>query len=111
MTEDLTKLKCEDLPKGSPALTPGEIEAYSRQLADGWQATGDRLSRRFAVKGYPAAHMLANAAAFLAEREGHHPDICFGWGWCEVTWWTHTVGGLSINDFNCAAKLDALVTG
>ncbi len=63
------------------------------------------------MKGYAPAHMLANAAAFLAEREGHHPDISFGWGWCEVTFWTHTVGGLSDNDFICAAKLDALVTG
>ena len=111
MAEDLTTLKCTDLPKGSPALTPAEIEAYGRQLHSGWIAAGDRLSRRFEVKGYPAAHMLANAAAFLAEREGHHPDICFGWGWCEVTWWTHTVGGLSVNDFICAAKLDALVAG
>jgi len=111
MTEDLTKLICKDLPKGTPALTPGEIEADLGQLHPDWQAVGDRLTRRFAVKGYPAAHMLANAAAFLAEREGHHPDISFGWGWCEVTWWTHTVGGLSVNDFICAAKLDALVAG
>lgn len=111
MELDLTTLRCEDLPKGSPSLTPEQIEDLGRQLAADWQATGDRLSRRFKVEGYPAAHMLANAAAFLAEREGHHPDICFGWGWCEVTWWTHTVGGLSMNDFICAAKLDALVTG
>ena len=111
MTDDLTKLACRDLPPGSPALTPADIDRLSRQLDPGWQSTGERLVRRFAVKGYPAAHMLANAAAFLAEREGHHPEICFGWGWCEVTWWTHTVGGLSMNDFICAAKLDALVTG
>ncbi|MCB1339067.1 MAG: 4a-hydroxytetrahydrobiopterin dehydratase [Maritimibacter sp.] len=111
MTQDLTKAACHDLPKGSPALTEAEIEDFARQLHPDWRAGGDRLSRRFEVKGYPAAHMLANAAAFLAEREGHHPDIAFGWGWCEVTWWTHTVGGLSINDFICAAKLDALVTG
>ena len=111
MELDLTTLKCEDFPKGTPALTADTIEDLSRQLADDWKAEGDRLSRRFKFDGYPAAHMLANAAAFLAEREGHHPDICFGWGWCEVTWWTHTVGGLSMNDFICAAKLDALVTG
>lgn len=111
MTQDLTKTACRDLPKGSPALAPAEIEDFSRQLHPDWRAAGDRLTRRFEVKGYAAAHMLANAAAFLAEREGHHPDISFGWGWCEVTWWTHTVGGLSLNDFVCAAKLDALVAG
>lgn len=111
MELDLTTLKCEDLPKGTPSLTEDQIEDLSRRLDDDWRAEGQRLSRKFKVKGYAPAHMLANAAAFLAEREGHHPDIAFGWGWCEVTWWTHTVGGLSMNDFICAAKLDALVTG
>lgn len=111
MTKDLTKLPCEDLPAGSPPLAAETVADLLAALHPDWTATGDRLSRRFTVKGYPAAHMLANAAAFLAEREGHHPDIAFGWGWCEVTWWTHTVGGLSMNDFICAAKLDALVAG
>lgn len=111
MTEDLTKLACTDMPAGTPPLTADELAAYRRHLHPDWQVVGDRLRRRYEVKGYPAAHMLANAAAFLAEREGHHPDIAFGWGWCEVTWWTHSVGGLSMNDVICAAKLDALVTG
>ena len=111
MTQELTRLRCEDLPKGSPALDAAAIAELMPALHEDWRAADDRLSRRFTVKGYPQAHMLANAAAFLSEREGHHPDICFGWGWCEVTWWTHTVGGLSMNDFICAAKPDALVTG
>lgn len=108
---DLTRRQCSDLPKGTPALAPDAVARYLDQLDDGWQVQGEKLTRRFEVKGYAPAHMLANAAAFLAEREGHHPDICFGWGWCEVTFWTHTVGGLSDNDFICAAKLDALVEG
>ncbi len=111
MSRDLTKTACVDLPEGSPALDAAAIAELLAELHPDWSASNGRLSRRFALKGYPAAHMLANAAAFLAEREGHHPDIAFGWGWCEVTWWTHTVGGLSMNDFICAAKLDVLVTG
>ncbi|GKY87868.1 4a-hydroxytetrahydrobiopterin dehydratase [Sinisalibacter aestuarii] len=111
MSDDLTKRQCRDLPKGSPALGAGEIAALMPRLDPGWHAGGGKLTRRFEVKGYAPAHMLANATAFLAEREGHHPDISFGWGWCEVTFWTHTVGGLSENDFICAAKLDALVAG
>jgi len=113
MTEDLTRRRCRDLPKGTPGLDAAAVAALKAQLDPDWQVlptpAGERLTRRFAVKGYPPAVMLANAAAFLAEREGHHPDIGFGWGWVEVTFWTHTVGGLSDNDFICAAKLDAWV--
>jgi 4a-hydroxytetrahydrobiopterin dehydratase len=109
MTEDLTTKRCTDLPKGTPALTGAEVAVLLARLHGDWQAAGGKLSRRFAVKGYPPAVMLANAAALLAEREGHHPDVSFGWGWVEVSFWTHTVGGLSENDFICAAKLDAMV--
>jgi len=111
MTQDLRSRDCRDLPKGSPALNPDECARLLAQLDPHWQVIDAKLIRRFEVKGYPPALMLANAAAFLAEREGHHPDVSFGWGWCEVSFWTHTVGGLSENDFICAAKLDAIVAG
>lgn len=111
MTEELIERACRDLPKGTPALDEAAIARLMPELDPAWTVDDGTLSRRFKVKGYAPAHMLANAAAFLAEREGHHPDIAFGWGWCEVTFSTHTVGGLSDNDFICAAKLDALVTG
>lgn len=111
MTDALTSRTCRDLPKGTPALDGAQVAAYLAALHPDWRAEGGRLTRRFEVKGYPPVLMLANAAAFLAEREGHHPDIGFGWGWCTVTFWTHTVGGLSENDFICAAKLDEMVAG
>jgi 4a-hydroxytetrahydrobiopterin dehydratase len=111
MIDKLTERACRDLPKGAPALDAESIAEMMPQLDPAWSVDDGTLTRRFVVKGYPPAHMLANAAAFLAEREGHHPDIAFGWGWCEVTFSTHSVGGLSENDFICAAKLDALVTG
>lgn len=111
MKEQLTQAHCADLPKGSPPLSPTETAQLMAQLHPDWRCDGGRLTRRFTLKGYAPALMLANAAGFLAERENHHPDIGFGWGWCEVTWWTHTVNGLSRNDFICAAKLDALVAG
>jgi len=107
----LTEMRCKDLPQGSPALDPEAVAELLADLHPDWTVAHSRLTRAFAVEGYPPAHMLANAIAFLAEREGHHPDVSFGWGWCEATWWTHSVGGLSINDFICAAKLDALVAG
>lgn len=112
---DLIDRMCKDLPTGTPALSVTEVAALKTQLHADWAVTGQvsdqRLTRRFEVKGYRKALMLANAGGFLAERENHHPDIAFGYGWCEVTFWTHTVGGLSDNDFICAAKLDAMVAG
>jgi 4a-hydroxytetrahydrobiopterin dehydratase len=80
-------------------------------LHEDWRMEGGKLTRRFAFKGFQKAVMHANAAAFLGDREGHHPDIAFGWGYCEVTFTTHDVGGLSALDFDCAAKLDAMVAG
>ena len=51
---------------------------------------------------------FVNAVAWLVQVEDHHPELHIGWGRCSVHWRTHSVGGLSINDFICAAKLDAL---
>lgn len=88
-----------------------EAKARMAGLDPAWQIVDGALRRRFAFKGFQKAVMLANAAAFLGDREGHHPDIAFGWGYCEVTFTTHDAGGLSAADFDCAAKLDALVAG
>jgi len=109
MSKALTEMRCRPCAKGAPAMAADEIARRMPLLHGDWRAEGGKLTRRFAFKGYAPALMLANAVAFLAEREDHHPDIAFGFGWCEVTFWTHTVGGLSENDFICAAKLDALV--
>ncbi|RME15015.1 MAG: 4a-hydroxytetrahydrobiopterin dehydratase [Alphaproteobacteria bacterium] len=112
MTETpLSRRRCKDLPKGTPALADAAARALLAELHPDWRIDGAVLTRRFALKGFAPAVMLANAAAFLAERENHHPDIGFGWGWCAVSFTTHSVGGLSENDFICAAKLDELVAG
>ena len=55
------------------------------------------------------AVQAANVAAWLGEREGHHPDVRFGWGYCEVSFTTHEAGGLTDNDLICAAKLSRLL--
>ncbi len=51
---------------------------------------------------------MANLAAWLGDRQGHHPDIRFGWGYCEVAFTTHAAGGLTENDLICAARLNAI---
>ncbi|MFV0387037.1 4a-hydroxytetrahydrobiopterin dehydratase [Paracoccus sp. (in: a-proteobacteria)] len=93
-----------------PAMTRAGAEALMPQL-DGWVLSDDGTSirRRFAFKGYVRAVEMANRAAWVGHRQGHHPDITFGYGYCEIVYTTHAVGGLSENDFICAARTDGLV--
>ncbi|WP_282602368.1 4a-hydroxytetrahydrobiopterin dehydratase [Paracoccus sp. PARArs4] len=78
-----------------------------------WQRSDDgtRISRSFAFKGFARAVETANLAAWLGNRRNHHPDIAFGWGYCTVSFTSHDAGGLTERDFDCAARLDALMDG
>ncbi|RJE82591.1 4a-hydroxytetrahydrobiopterin dehydratase [Paracoccus onubensis] len=84
-----------------------------QELADltGWSLSedGTTISRRFEFKGFAKAVEMANLAAWLGNKQGHHPDISFGWGYCKVAFTTHDSGGVTENDLICAAKLNALV--
>jgi len=88
----------------------GQSEAQARltSLAAGWvlDEKGTTLSRRFEFKGYAKAVYLSNLCVWLADQEGHHPDIAFGWGYCQISLTTHDNGGITENDFDWAAKLD-----
>lgn len=94
-------------------VEPCTADAAARMLAqlECWTLSADGASiwRRFEFKGYLKAVEMANLAAWLGNKQGHHPDITFGWGYCEVMFTTHEAGGLTENDFICAARLDALV--
>ena len=74
----------------------------------GWQSTGKEISRTFSFKNYHETMAFVNAVAYVAHREDHHPDMEVGYNKCTVRFSTHSVGGLSENDFICAAKVDAL---
>ena len=67
-----------------------------------------RIERRFTFKNFVEAFAFVQQASDLAEREGHHPDICFGWGYATVSLYTHKIKGLHENDFIMAAKLDRI---
>lgn len=73
-----------------------------------WQLDGSRLLRRFAFEGFAKAVQMANPAAWLGGKMGHHVDVGFGWGWCEVAFTSHELGGLTENDFICATRLDTI---
>ncbi len=108
---DLSDRSCAPCQGGIPALSEGEARALMGQLDAGWrlEARPARLVRRLEFKGFAKAVYTANLAAYLGDREGHHPDVSFGWGYCQVVFTTHEAGGLSENDFICAAKFDRML--
>ncbi len=107
---DLTQKNCLPCEGGVPAMSEAEAQAMMENLDPGWRLENNALVRRLTFKGFAKPLMHANLAAFIGDREGHHPDIAFGWGYCMVTFTTHAIGGLSENDFICAAKFDAAAT-
>ena len=98
-----------EYPEGTPPLAEGEAQALATHLDQGWQRDGTRrLRREFILGDFQDAFGFATRVALLAEREFHHPELTVTWGRVLVTLWTHTVEGLSRNDFIIAAKIDQL---
>lgn len=94
------------------ALGPAQIIGKLAQL-EGWKLFGDgptfAIEKTFRFKNYLATLSFANAVAFLAEQQDHHPDMLMGYSSCSVRWRTHDVHGVSVTDFSCAALTDALL--
>jgi 4a-hydroxytetrahydrobiopterin dehydratase len=107
----LNDKSCEACDGWVPPLTTERVAELKAVLDPAWTISADEnsLSRKFTFKGFAKAVYTANLVAYLSDREGHHADVAFGWGYCHVTYTSHELGRLSENDFICAAKLDALV--
>ncbi len=105
----LTAKSCVPCRGGVPPLGPDEAKRYLRE-APGWALDGavSRIERHFTFDGFAEALAFVNRVGELAEAEGHHPDICFGWGNCNVVFYTHKIKGLHENDFIMAAKVNDL---
>jgi 4a-hydroxytetrahydrobiopterin dehydratase len=104
---DLNDKHCQPCKDGDPALTPTETSELLKQL-DGWALGDQRISKTFEFKNYYQTMAFVNAVAWMTHREDHHPDMQVGYNRCVMEYSTHSVGGLSTNDFICAAKVDAL---
>ncbi|UGQ47751.1 4a-hydroxytetrahydrobiopterin dehydratase [Massilia endophytica] len=102
---DLRTLHCAH---ATVQLDAGEAAALAA-LLDGWTIEGGRLVRRFGFANYYETMAFVNALAYIAHNEDHHPELVVGYKTCEVRYDTHSVKGLSLNDFICAAKADALL--
>ena len=75
----------------------------------GWVLVDGAIQKRFGFGDYHHTMAFVNALAWIAHAEDHHPDLMVSYAHCTVRFNTHSVGGISINDFICAAKVDALV--
>ena len=74
----------------------------------GWNVEDGKLAKLYAFKNYHETMAFVNALAWISHREDHHPALQVGYNNCRVEYMTHAIGGLSENDFICAAKADAL---
>jgi 4a-hydroxytetrahydrobiopterin dehydratase len=106
--KDLASRACVPCRGGVPPMRGPEIKEFLAEL-DGWEVAGEHhLLKTYTFKNFRGALEFVNRVGQLSEEQGHHPDICFGWGRCEITIWTHKIDGLSESDFILAAKIDAL---
>jgi 4a-hydroxytetrahydrobiopterin dehydratase len=107
---DLADKKCVPCEGGTAALTSAEAAALLAHLKSGWNIAPDSKSvtRSYKFKDFYRTMSFVNAVAYIANIEDHHPDLDVGYDRCSVTFTTHAIGGLSQNDFICAAKIDLL---
>lgn len=106
---NLSAKRCVSCEGGEP-LRIETIAQLQKNISSEWKLfeNNKALYRTYTFKNFLQALQFVNKVGALAESEGHHPDIDFGWGRVEITLTTHAIAGLSENDFIVAAKIDAL---
>jgi 4a-hydroxytetrahydrobiopterin dehydratase len=109
--QTLVNQDCRPLNGAEHALSGESCQSLMAQIP-GWQLAADQqhIHKQFQFANFHHTMAFINAVAFIAHREDHHPDVEFGYNRCLIRLNTHDVGGLSINDFICAAKIEALLT-
>jgi 4a-hydroxytetrahydrobiopterin dehydratase len=106
-THDLTKKKCVPCEGGAQPLKGKNIESYLKKLGSSWKLVDEKkIEKEFKFPDFKTALAFTNLVGEVAEKEGHHPDIELTWGKVKITLWTHSINGLSENDFIVAAKCD-----
>ena len=106
---ELASRECVPCRGGVPPLRGEELTKLQAQLED-WQVVDEHhLRKEYKFKNFKEAQAFVDQVGQLAEEQGHHPDICYGWGRAEITIWTHKIDGLTESDFVLAAKIDLLL--
>ena len=110
---DLLNKKCVPCEGGVMPFDISEIHKYQKKV-DGWEITKNKeeiffLYKKFEFNNFLKSQDFVNEVGKISEKEGHHPDISFGWGYAEIKVTTHAIKGLSENDFILAAKIDKII--
>jgi len=103
----LASKKCKPCEGGVAPLTEAQVKPMLKGLK-GWIIEEGKLAKVYPFTNYYQTMAFVNALAWISHREDHHPDLAVGYNKCRVEYSTHAIGGLSENDFICAAKCDAL---
>ena len=111
---DLTDKKCVPCEGGVVPFDISEIHKYQKKV-DGWDIIKDKeeiffLEKKFSFSNFIESQKFVNSVGIISEKEGHHPDINFGWGYAKIRITTHAIQGLSENDFILAAKIDKITS-
>lgn len=108
---ELTRKSCKPLVSGTAPLPTDTVNTLLQDLHEDWQVQEQppEIHRSFKFKNYYQTIAFINAMAWIAHQEDHHPDIEVSYNRCVVHYSTHSIGGISENDFICAAKIDALL--
>ena len=106
---ELFSLHCKPL-EGGQAMSPDAVRAQLAKLPE-WRTDGKRIHRGFRFSDYRETMAFVNALAYVIHREDHHPELVVGYDKVEVRFDTHSVGGISLNDFICAAKCRRALRG
>ncbi len=109
---ELYKKKCVSCDGSIPAFELDEIHKYLKKI-NGWNVKSNEkenyfLIKEFKFKNFIESQNFIQKVGTLAETEGHHPDISFGWGYCKIKIFTHAIKGLAESDFILAAKIDRI---
>lgn len=109
--DSLVAKKCLPCEGGVPPLSRSDCERLLAQLSSEWRLSpdGTELQRELVFKDFFRMMSFVNALAHVANAEDHHPDLAIGYNYCRIRYTTHAIGGLSENDFICAAKIDQLI--
>ena len=105
--KDFAGRRCQPLPAGTPALDTAAVEARLKGFP-GWTCEEGALRKTFRFADWPRMLLFVNAVGWIAQEEDHHPDLHVGYDRCTVAYHTHSVGGISDNDFICAARIERL---
>ena len=105
---NLLHRRCTAIAGGAP-MSDAVIRDHLAQLS-GWHLSNGAIEKTYAFKNYHETISFVNALAWICHTEDHHPVLAVSYSRCVVRFNTHSVGGISVNDFICAAKADALTS-